>query len=256
MKKNHPAVIAVWAAVVAAGYLLPTFPIWGTGGAFSISSILNPLCGIFFGPLAGALCAAAGGFAGNMIAPYTAWMGPATFIVGTTTAFTTGCIAWGRWPPVTVNENGSFVFNGGIIIYLIGTILWFTQETGRIVFWLPIIFYGLGFIAMTAGIFAVPKFLTGNKRILKFPAVWLCAFGGLVGGAAIGNFFSLVLFRQPKEIWSVLAFYAPLERAIFALGATLVGVPLLEGLNKIGILAGPQQSETQLDTGETGYEQD
>lgn len=235
----HPAVISVWAAVVAAGYLIPTIPIWGTGGAFSLANVLNPLSGIFFGPVGGALCSAVGGFIGSLIAPHTAWMGPGTFIIGTVTAFTAGCIAWGKFPPVTVNSNGNFIINGGIIIYLIGTILWFTQEIGRSVIRFPVVVYGLGFVSMITGIIFAGKMLTGKSRLLKFPAIWLCAFGGLIGGAAIGNFFSVVLFKQPREVWAILTITAPIERAVFALAAALAGVPLLTGLNKVGIFVGP-----------------
>ena len=237
--KAHPAVIAVWAAVIAAGYLLPAFPILGTGGAFSVASLLNPLSGIFFGPLGGALCSAVGGFIGSLIAPYSAWMGIGTFVIGMTTAFTTGCVAWGKWPPVTISSGGNFIFNGGLIVYIIGTILWFTQEIGRSIIRFPVIYYGLGFLAMTAGIIFAPKMFAGKSRILKFPAIWLCSFGGLIGGATIGNFFSLVLYKQPKEIWMILTVTAPIERAIFAAAAMLAGVPLLAGLKKLGITAGP-----------------
>jgi len=239
----HPAVAAVWAAVIAAGHILPAFPIWGTGSNFSISSALLPLSGILFGPIAGALCSAAGGFIGTLIAYNTAWMGMGTFIVGTTTAFTAGCIAWGKWPPVAVNSRGNFIFNGGIIVYAVGTILWFSQEIGRAVIRLPLVFYGLGFIASIAGIIFAGRMFKSKKGILKFPAIWLCAFGGLIGGATVGNFFSLVLFKLPAEVWKVLTIQSPLERALFALGAMLVGVPLLTGLNKIGIFVGPQSEE-------------
>jgi len=242
---THPAVIAVWAAVVAAGHLLPTFPIWGTGGNFSLSSILVPLSGIFFGPIGGALCSAVGGFIGNLIMVNTAWMGMGTFIIPTTTAFTAGCIAWGKWPPVAVSANGSLIINGGIIVYIVGTILWFTQEIGRKVILFPVVYYGLGFFALMIGIFSVGQLLKGKSRLLKFPAIWLCAFGGLIGGATVGNFFSLVLYNHPKEMWLILTITAPVERAIFALGAMFVGVPLLIGLNKIGIFVGPQQEENE-----------
>ncbi|MCL2230029.1 MAG: ECF transporter S component [Treponema sp.] len=242
---KHPAILAVWASVVAAGFLLPAFPIIGTGGTFSFANVLNPLSGIFFGPIAGALCSAVGGFIGTLIAPHTAWMGPGTFIIGTTTAFTAGCIAWGKWPPVTINKNGSFIFNGGLIVYFVGTILWFTQEIGRNVILLPVIVYGLGFIAMIAGIVFSQKLFKSKKRILKFPAVWLCSFGGLLGGATIGNFFSLVLYQTPKDVWSVIIVASPIERAIFAFAASLVGVPLITGLNKIGINAGPKEEENE-----------
>jgi hypothetical protein len=239
----HPAVISVWAAVIALGHLLPAFPIWGTGGTFSLSTVLYPLSGVFFGPLAGALCSAAGGFLGSLIAPHTAWMGLGTFIVGTTTAFTTGCIAWGKWPPVAVSSAGNFIINGGIVVYITGTILWFTQEIGRSVIRLPLIFYGLGFVVMIIAVIFSRRMFASKNRWVKFPAIWLCAFSGLVGGATVGNFFSLVLYKQPKEVWAVLAIASPVERAIFASAAMLVGAPLLSGLNKIGIFTGPQNEK-------------
>ena len=241
----HPAIIAVWASVIAAGYLLPAFPVLGTGGTFSFSNVLSPLAGIFFGPLAGALCSAVGGFIGSLIAPHTAWMGFGTFIIGTVTAFTAGCVAWGKWPAVNISRNGNFVINGAIIIYITGTILWFTQEIGRSVILIPLVFYGLGFAVMMSGIILSPFLFNSAKRVLKFPAIWICSFAGLVGGASVGNFFSLVLYKIPKDIWTVLTVTAPVERAVFALGAALVGVPLLIGLNKIGIFAGPPNNDEE-----------
>jgi hypothetical protein len=239
----HPAVVAVWASIVAAGHVFPTIPIFGTSGAFSLAHALSPLSGIFFGPIAGALCSAVGGFIGSLIAPHTAWMGLGTFIIGTTTAFTAGSIAWGKWPPVAISDNGSFVINGGIIVYIIGTILWFTQETGRSVTIYPLIYYGLGFAAMITGFILTPRFFANSGRLLKFPAIWLCAFGGLIGGATVGNFFYLMLYKYPKEFWTALVIVSPVERAVFALGSMLVGVPLFIGLNKIGIFVGPQTEE-------------
>ena len=243
--KIHPAIISVWAAVVAAGHFLPSIPIWGTGSVFSVSSALFPLSGVFFGPIAGAFCSAAGGFIGSIIAPHTAWMGLGTFIIGTTTSFTAGCIAWGKLPPAGISGEGSFIINGGIVIYIIGTILWFTQEIGRSVIRLPLISYGLGFTALIIGVIFAPKLLASKKRFLRFPAIWLCAFGGLIGGAAIGNFFSLVLYKLPAELWTALSIVQPVERAVFALGAALIGVPLMEGLNKMNIPAGPKEGATE-----------
>ena len=235
----HPAVIAAWAAIVAAGHLLPTVPILGTGATFSLTAVLSPLSGVFFGPLAGALCSAAGGFIGNLIAPHTAWLGLGTFIIGTTAAFTAGCIAWGRWPLITVNKTGHVIINGAVIVYLIGTILWFTQEAGRSVMRFPLVLYGSGFAAVVSGSLLMGMSLRRNSKALKFPALWLAAFGGMIGGASIGNFFYLVLFNLPRETWLYLTIVSPLERALFSLGATLIGMPLLAGLPKIGIMAGP-----------------
>jgi hypothetical protein len=241
--KTHPAVIAVWAAVVASGHLFPSIPIVGTGSTFSLTAALSPLSGVFFGPIAGALCSAAGGFIGSLIAPHTAWMGMGTFIIGTTTAFTSGCIAWGRWPLVALDGSGHFVINGGIIVYIIGTILWFTQEMGRGLVRFPLVYYGAGFIALIIGSIFAGRILTGPKKPLLFLMLWLCAFGGMIGGATVGNFFSLLLYKMPRETWIYLTVAAPLERAVFSLGAMLIGVPLLIGLPKIGIFIGPQAED-------------
>jgi hypothetical protein len=244
----HPAVIAVWTAVTAIGYMLPTIPIMGIGSAFSLTTALAPLSGIFFGPIAGSLCSAAGGFAGSLIAPHTAWLGMGTFIIGTVTAFTSGCIAWGSRPVVSVSGNGSFIVNGGIMVYIAGTILWFTQEIGRSIIRYPLIFYGLGFTALVTGsVFAGKMLADSSKKLLKFPAFWLCAFGGLVGGATVGNFFSLALYKLPREVWTALTIISPIERAIFSVGAMLIGVPLHAGLSKIGIFTGPGQNQDASD---------
>jgi len=235
----HPAVIAVWAALVSASHIIPSVPMLGTGSSFSFAAALSPLSGIFFGPIAGALCSAAGGFLGSLAAPHTAWLGLGTFIIGTVTAFTAGCIAWSDWPPVSINQRGALVVNGGIVVYLLGTVLWFSQETGRGLALFPIVFYGAGFAALVTGSIFAGRILAGKKHALKFIAVWLCAFGGMTGGAAIGNFFSLILYKLPRETWIYLTFAAPIERAVFSLGAALIGVPLLVSLPKVGVYVGP-----------------
>ena len=236
----HPAVIAVWGAVVAAAHIIPAIPIIGTGSNFSFATALSPLSGILFGPIAGALCSAAGGVIGSLVAPHTAWLGMGTFVVGMTTAFTTGCIAWGSWPPITLNSKGSLVISGGIIVYLAGVLLWFSQEIGRSIIIFPLVYYGMGFAVFIVGSIFSGKVLCGTNTALKFPVLWLCAFGGLIGGASIGNFFSLVLYRMPRETWLYLTFAAPVERAVFSLGTAVIGVPIMLGLQKIGVYTGPQ----------------
>jgi hypothetical protein len=238
----HPAVIAVWAAMVAAAHLVPlAVPILGTGSPFTLAAALYPLSGIFFGPVAGALCSAAGGCIGSLVAPHTAWLGMGTFIIGTTTAFTSGCIAWGEWPPVAINRRGGVVINGGIIVYLIGTLLWFSQEIGRNVPIYPAVYYSAGFAALMVGSILAGKILAGKNPVLKIPMLWFCAFGGMIGGATVGNFFSLLLLQAPREQWLYLTVASPLERAVFSLGAALIGAPLLAGLAKLGIFVGPQE---------------
>ncbi|MDR2402723.1 MAG: ECF transporter S component [Spirochaetaceae bacterium] len=231
--KTHPAVIAVWAAVLAAAHILPSIPMIGTGSTFSVTSALVPLAGIFFGPIPGAVCAAVGGFIGSIIAPHTAWMGMGTFIIGTTTAFTAGLISRGKWPVA-------------LVVYAIGIVLWFSQEIGRSFPLLPVVYYGLGIVAVVIGGIFASRWIAGAKRGLKIPAVWLCAFGGMIGSASIGNFFSLLLYKLPREIWATLVVVSPLERTVFSLGTVIAGVPLLIGLPKIGIFVGPDVAEEEI----------
>lgn len=67
-----------------------------------------------------------------------------------------------------------------------------------------------------------------------------------MSGATVGNFFSLLLYKLPKEIWATLVVLGPVERSIFSLGAVIVGVPLLIGLPKIGVFVGPEVAETEI----------
>ena len=243
--RTHIALIAVWAAVTAAAQLIPTVPMLGTGRTFSFAAALTPLAGIFFGPIYGAMCAAASGFVGSLLAPHTAWMGPATFIIGTVTAFTSGCIAWSdRWP-VKINLAGSFVINGGIIVYLLGTALWFSHETGRSLARIPLVFYGSGFVALIAGSIFAGRMLSGRNHALKLPALMLCAFGGMAAGASIGNFFSLVIYDLPRDVWVVIAVMQPIERIAFSVGTALIGLPLLVSLPKLGIFIGPRREDDE-----------
>ena len=67
----------------------------------------------------------------------------------------------------------------------------------------------------------------------------------MIGGATVGNFCSLALYKLPREIWLTLTVVAPLERAAFSLGAMLIGAPLLAALPKIGVFPGPAAPEPE-----------
>ncbi|MEL7610636.1 MAG: ECF transporter S component [Bacillota bacterium] len=230
----HPAVISVWAAILAASHLIPGFPMLGTGGNFSVSSALIPLAGIFFGPIPGALCAAIGNFIGYLIAPSGAWLGMATFLIGTVNALAAGLVSRGKWP-----------YAAGLIA--IGTILWFSNPIGQSVPLFAIVFYGLGLIAVILGGLVSRKGLIGKNAFLKAVAIFLCAFAGLVTAASLANFASLTLLELPATIWTALVFVSPFERAMFSLGAVIIGIPLLVGLPKIGIFVGPEDPNDIVD---------
>ena len=231
--RTHPAVVAVWAAVLAAAMVLPSIPLIGTGGTFSVATALFPISGIFFGPIAGFITAAIGGFIGSLLAPHTAWMGMGTFIVGAISALTAGLITEGKWKTTIL----------ALCIFAIGTILWFTQPIGQSAPFFPIVFYGLGAIACVIGSVLVMKGFLVDNGAKKAINIWFIGFASMAATASIANFVTLVLFQTPREVWMMLTVQAPTERAIFAVGTAIIAVPLLIGLPKIGVFVGPDADE-------------
>ena len=229
-KGTHPAVLAVWAALIASANLLPAIPMVGLSGTFNVGAALVPLAGIFFGPLAGALCAAIGAFISQLIAPHGAWLGLATFLVSTVNAFTAGCVSRGRWYLA-------------LLVILVGYVLWFLTPIGLEAAIFPLVFYTLGLAAVAVGTPVwknVRRFRPGSP--LRGVAVFAAAYAGFVGAAGLANFAGITLYKWPAAMWKGLAFVSPVERAVFSLGATIIGVPLLIALPKIGVRVGPDLS--------------
>ena len=227
---THPALIAAWAALISVGNILPSLPMLGTGGTFSVSAAFTPLAGILFGPVGGAICAAIGGFIGQMIAPHTAWLGIATFLVGTINAFSAGMISRGKWIWV-------------LAIMAVGTILWFSTEIGRQAPIFPMVFYSLGAVMAVAGGTIGVVWMKRSNLFLKGVGIWFASFAAFVAAASIANFLGIIVVQIPADVWRFLAWVSPWERTVFALGAAVIGVPLLTALPKIGIFVGPEDEE-------------
>lgn len=226
----HPAVIAVWAAIIATGNLFPAVPMLGVSGTFTISVAFVPLAGILFGPVAGAACAAVGSFIAQLIAPHTAWLGLATFLIATVNAAVTGFISRGRW-----------YVGAGVIG--VGYGLWFLTPVGTEAAVFPLVFYSLGLLGtVLGGVAWRPLARTGAKGpaslALLAGAVFVASYAGFVAAAGLANFAGILLFEWPAAMWLGLAVVAPIERAVFSLAAVIIGVPLLTGLPKIGVRVG------------------
>ncbi|HVN53160.1 MAG TPA: hypothetical protein VMT46_02435 [Anaerolineaceae bacterium] len=229
----HPAVIAVWAALMAAASLLPAFPVIGTGATFNIANCLTPLAGIFFGPWAGAIAAGVGGFIGQLIAPHTVLFGPLQFTIAVLGAMASGFAMQRRWWFPT------------LVITLFGAV-WYLFPNGRAAWATPLL-YLLGYIFIAVGVFISRKenpLLSTDRR--KMGLGLLCAsVAGIVVTQAMGNLWALIFFQLPPAIWFTVLAIAPLERLLFSIGAMIIGEPLLIGLPKIGIPVGPMIYEEE-----------
>ncbi len=227
---THPAVIAVWAAIIATGHLLPTIPMLGISGTFTVSVAFVPLAGILFGPVGGAVCAAVGSFIAQLIAPHTAWLGLATFLIATINALAVGLITRGRW------------YVSAAIIG-VGYALWFATPIGAEAAVFPLVFYTAGIVATVGGAFVWRLLaIRSHEAPVSLPltaiGVFFASYAGFVSAAGIANFAGILLYEWPATMWRGLAVVSPIERAIFSLAATLIGVPLIIGLPKIGVRVG------------------
>ena len=229
---SHPAVIAVWAALIAVVTIVPAFPIIGTGATFSVAAALVPLAGIFFGPVAGALCAAIGAFIGQLIAPHTVFFGPLSFLIPTLGAMSAGFAMKKKWyVPLAITVFFSAA--------------WYLIPLGRAAWFQPAIWL-MGIAACLIGWFVANDWIGSDNRAKMFIGVFLAAMAGTIVDHAFGSTWALVQFQLPAEIWLGALALAPIERTLFSLGAAIIGTPLLIGLPKIGLPVG-QQTDDDID---------
>ena len=223
---THPAVIAVWAALIAVVTLVPAFPIIGTGATFSVNAALVPLAGILFGPVAGAICAAIGVFLGQLIATHTVFFGPLSFLIATLGAMCAGFAMTKRW----------YV---PLLFTLLFSAAWYLVPLGRDAWFQPAIWL-LGVAACLVGWFVASDWIGSDNRTKIFVGVFLAALAGTIVDHAFGSLWALIQFQLPPEVWLTVLPLAPVERILFSLGAAIIGTPLLIGLPKIGLPVGQQ----------------
>ena len=226
---THPAVIAVWAAVTVLVGFVPTTPIIGTRGRFDLSMAFYPLAGIFFGPWAGAICAAIAAFIEGPLIPPPPLFGPISFVIPAIAALVTGLAVQKRWiwPLVAI---------------LAPNLLWYILPLGREAWFYPLIEL-LGILAIAVGWVWGGDWLRSENRTKMFAGIFVAALTHCMVDHSWGNLIALNMFALPKEIWLAALPIAPVERISFALGAAIIGVPLLVGLPKVGIAVGPKMYE-------------
>lgn len=224
---THPAIIAVWAALIAVASLLPAFPlIGGTGGTFSLGNAILPLSGILFGPWAGAIAAGVGGFLGQLLAPSTVIFGPLQFVLSIISAMAAGFAMEKKWI-------------WPLVAMVLLTVLFWIIPPGNEAPLLPVV-YIPAYLGILLGWFVFRNWISSPNRAKLFVAVFCCMIAGTQVNQAGGNIWALFSFALPKALWYSVIPIAPVERILFALAGTIIGVPLLIGLPKISIPVGPE----------------
>ncbi len=223
--RTHPAILAVWAAIIAVASLLPAIPVVGTGATFNIGDSLVPLAGVFFGPWGGAVAAGIGAFIGQLIAPHTVLFGPFQFVLAMANAMCAGLIMRKKYLVP-------------LVIILIPAAVWYAFPLGRQAWGTPPT-YSIAILALLVAWIWGRDWIGSESRGKLFAGVFLASLIGIVVSWALGNLWALIMFALPPEIWYAVIAIAPIQRILFALGAAVVGTPLLIGLPKISVPVGP-----------------
>ena len=167
-------------------------------------------------------------FIGQLLAPHTVFFGPLTFLIPTLNAVCAGYAMRKKWyVPLAVT--------------LVFCAAWFAFPLGRAAWFEPAI-WSMGIVASLIGWLFANGWIADDDRNKRLTGIFLAAMAGTIVDHAFGSLWALALYELPREVWLTALPLAPLERALFSVGAAVVGAPLLFGLPKIGVLVGPDAS--------------
>jgi hypothetical protein len=168
-----------------------------------------------------------GDFIGSVIAPHSAPLGLFTFTINLTNALAMGFLCRKKWYIAL-----------GIIAAL--TVVWFIIPLGRASNVYSLVYFAGMIMSPIGGIFGL-KLFNMKKVFAKSAGIFLMAWPCYIAGSIVGNIITLYLIVLPASLWNnLLVYITPIERTTFAIGAAVIGTPLLIGLPKVGIFLGPQ----------------
>lgn len=251
------ALIVVFSAIYAAMRIIPTFPVIGTGGYFSVADILAPIYGIILGPYLGGASVIIGTFIG-MSAKAPIFLG-LDFLPGFINAVALGFLVRRKWLPVVIlnavllfafvlspltlnfvnipigNSNLSIPFTWLHITAFIVLISPLGMKAGK---WIQTekteISYKKSHFSFIRRIW--------SKRIVGFATL---AFVGTMMQHLTGNilfeniFVNVTHVFTPETImgyWFTIFFVYPWERLTLVILATLIGLPLFYVLTKTRLI--------------------
>ncbi len=85
----------------------------------------------------------------------------------------------------------------------------------------------------------INEWIAENSQKKIAVGIFLAALAGTISEHLLGNAFFIVMYSGPAKVFAVVLFIYPIERLLAATIATVIGVPLLLGLRKIGMELGP-----------------
>ncbi len=224
------ASIAIFSALYTIMRLIPTIPMLGIAGAFSLSDILAPIYGVLLGPYVGGLSVFLGTFLAMAMGKPVTFMF-LDFLPATINAIALGFLIKRKWGPVILLNAvlllifflnpltslfiGPFPFAW---VHILAFIILLSPLSRKAVDWIDTlnpgdVTKGLGIIAFIG---TMMQHLTGN---LLFEVI-------------LGQINGVISVDAYPGIWSGIFLVYPWERLALVVFAVIVGTPLIRVLKK------------------------
>jgi hypothetical protein len=224
------ALTGVWAALMLASALIPTYPIFGTPVMITLSSVLLAgLTSALLGPLWGTLS----GFIFGWLVPYinpSTSMGLLTFLGPTMAALMSGLVLFDRWKEATL------IFAAQMFIWFANPFAWY--ELMPIITWqyVPVLIF---IIVPPIRKWIIKSIVTRNPASLSI-ALWCLAWIARIGGdvATSNNNAVWVLGWGVPEMypyWAPMTLYYAITDSLNCFAAAIVGTAVLLALKRANI---------------------
>jgi len=226
------ALVTCFAALYAVFYSLPVFPIIGlSGAAITAAAIMAPMTGIMLGPFLGTLSAILGGVIVFFIGRFSILSLVATSVA----ALCAGLLYAGERKACAV------------AYFLLLISFGFYPSVGP--FWLyPLLtwFQIIVFLILLSPLYSIAfkkiRSFTSSEEL--FPSFFLVSLISTLAGQIAGSLTFEIVFwptfiqeiKAWVEIWKVVTWIYPVERAVTALCATIIGVPLFRALKSANLI--------------------
>ena len=241
LKKNSAtktiALLSIFTAIYVVLRIIPTVPMIGGSGSFSLSDVIAPLYGLILGPYLGGLSVIIGSFLAMFGKP-PVFLG-LDFLPATVAAVSVGLLMKRKWVPVVGLNLAlllAFLLNPNTSIFV-------TVPLSNIT--IPLPFAWLHIVALLVlispiGTKAVEWVNTLAAAKVAIGIAFLFFIGTmmqhLMGNLLFETIFPVIYDVDVIALWPGVFFLYPIERAALVFFGTIVGTPLVRIFKKTFLL--------------------
>ncbi len=225
------AYVAIMAAIVAALAFVPaSIVVGGMGQGWPLHDAIHPLVGLILGPIAGPIASGIGILVGNAVAPHTN-IGPWSPLMGMMSAFAVGMVV----------QRRKYYWLVPWIITVVAHVIYYPAVRS----FDPDISFGLWLsnvftVTIALILIAIPQVRNWAVRTIHEEtiglsmagALFIVFFFGSTAGVQLMWIPSWFAAPWPADVWPVLIPIIALERTVFSVVGTLVGLGVIRALRR------------------------